>query len=52
MAGEPQVEETEVLAETVESVVCRWCGAADRIEVVARPEFGGPADEGPGDGGP
>jgi hypothetical protein len=52
MAGEPQVEETEVLGEQVEQVVCRWCGAGDRVEIVARPEFGGPADEGPGDGGP
>lgn len=52
MAGVPVVEESEVLAETMESVTCRWCGSADRVEVVARPEFGGPADEGPGDGGP
>lgn len=52
LAGEPTVEEREVLAETLEKVICRWCGAGDRIEVVARPEFGGPADEGPGDGGP
>ena len=52
MAGEPVVEERDVLAEAVEAVTCRWCGAGDRIEVVARPEFGGPGDEGPGDGGP
>ncbi len=52
MAGEPAVDEREVLAETVEQVVCRWCGAQDRVEIVPRPEFGGPADEGPGDGGP
>lgn len=45
MAGGPSVEETEVLAEAVESVTCRWCGAGDRIEIVLRPEFGGPADE-------
>jgi hypothetical protein len=37
LAGEPSVEETEVLAETVESVRCRWCNAADRIELVDRP---------------
>jgi len=41
-----------VLAETIEAVTCRWCGAADSIEIVSRPQFGGPADEGPGDGGP
>ena len=43
LSGEPTVEESEVLAETVESLACRWCGAADRVEVVARPPSGGPA---------
>ncbi|MFM1918137.1 MAG: hypothetical protein RJB01_1652, partial [Actinomycetota bacterium] len=38
-------------SEDVEEVVCRWCSAADRVEVVARPEFGGPNTEAPGDGG-
>ncbi len=52
MSGDPIVEETEVLDEQIEKVICRWCGAGDRVEIVARPEFGGPADEGPGDGGP
>lgn len=52
MGGVPVVEEHEDLSATVERVACRWCGAADRIEIVARPEFGGPSDEGPGDGGP
>lgn len=47
MSGDPVVEETEVLAETIASVTCRWCGAADRIEIVLRPEFGGPAGEQP-----
>jgi hypothetical protein len=37
LAGEPAVEETEVLAEKVESVRCRWCNAVDRIELVDRP---------------
>jgi hypothetical protein len=36
LAGQHQVEETEVLEETVESVTCRWCGRADAIEVVSR----------------
>jgi hypothetical protein len=36
-AGEPTVEETEVLAASVESVRCRWCSAVDRIELVDRP---------------
>ena len=36
LAGEHSVEETELLAETVESVRCRWCGRDDAVEVVAR----------------
>ncbi|MFJ1752515.1 hypothetical protein [Kitasatospora sp. NPDC088134] len=45
LAGESKVEETQVLAETIESVRCRWCNAVDQVELVARPG----ADE-PGDG--
>jgi hypothetical protein len=41
LAGEAVVEETEVLAETVESVRCRWCDAVDSVELVARPEVAG-----------
>jgi len=52
MGGEYAIEEREILTETIESVACRWCGHGDRVETVARPEFGGPASEGPGDGGP
>ena len=33
---DPRVEEQIVLAETVESVSCRWCGRADAIAVVDR----------------
>ena len=44
LAGEPRVEESETLAGGVEEVRCRWCGSTDAIELVARPEFGGPAD--------
>jgi hypothetical protein len=40
LAGEPTVEETEVLAETIEQVRCRWCGSAGTIETVARPDAG------------
>jgi hypothetical protein len=51
LAGEPVVEERQVLAETVEQVTCRWCGRADSIEVVPRPgRPGTPADAGPGPG--
>jgi hypothetical protein len=52
MAGEPVIEETELIEEDVARVVCRWCGSGDRVEVVPRPEFGGPAAEAAGDGGP
>jgi len=52
MAGDVAIEETEVLAGNVEQIVCRWCSASDRIELVLRPDFGGPSQEGPGDGGP
>jgi hypothetical protein len=51
MAGVPDVEETSVLAASVEEIRCRWCSATDRIELVPRPEFGGPTQESPGDGG-
>lgn len=40
LAGDPRVEQTEVRAETVESVSCRWCGRSDAIELVARNEAG------------
>jgi hypothetical protein len=41
LAGEPTIEEREVLSETVESVRCRWCDAVDTVEIVARPENAG-----------
>ena len=37
LAGEQQVEESEVLAEAVEQVTCRWCNGVNTIELVARP---------------
>lgn len=47
LAGEPVVEERQLLAETVEQVTCRWCGRTDSVEVVPRPgEPGAPADPG------
>ena len=42
LAGDHRVEETEVRAESVEQVTCRWCGRSDAIEVVARFETAGP----------
>lgn len=37
LAGEPAVEEREVLEEVVESVRCRWCDGVDTVELVPRP---------------
>ena len=51
MAGEVTVEERAVDQDRVLEITCRWCGAADRIETVLRPEFGGPSMEAAGDGG-
>lgn len=49
LAGEPVVEERQVVAETVDSITCRWCGRADSVDLVPRPgEPGAPADPGPG----
>ena|GEM_PF-180788 len=51
LAGDVEIDETTVLAEDVETIRCRWCSATDHIEIVPRPEFGGPSQEAPGDGG-
>ena len=46
LAGEPRIDESDVVEESVESVSCRWCGAdGDAIEVVPRPSAGGPTDD-------
>jgi hypothetical protein len=47
LAGEHDVESTEVRGESVETVSCRWCGRDDAIEVVSRTEASradGPTD--------
>lgn len=51
LAGEVSIDERTVVSEIVEMIRCRWCSASDRIEIVPRPEFGGPTQEAPGDGG-
>ena len=38
LAGDHQVEDTEVRDESVAAVTCRWCGRSDAIELVARAE--------------
>lgn len=45
LAGEPRVEETEVLAEHVEQVRCRWCDAVDSVELVMRADVAAQAAE-------
>jgi hypothetical protein len=37
LGGVGTVEESEVLARTVESVTCRWCGRADAVVVEPAP---------------
>lgn len=46
LAGEPAVEEREVLEERVESVRCRWCDGVDTVELVPRPAGSGSPAEG------
>jgi hypothetical protein len=40
LAGEHTIEEVEPIADDVESVTCRWCGAGDSVEIVARASDG------------
>ena len=37
LAGDQEVEERELLEDTVEHVTCRWCNAVDQVELVPRP---------------
>jgi hypothetical protein len=39
------VSQTEVLSESIEKVVCRWCGAQDAVQTVPRPAAGAPGVE-------
>ncbi|MGD0742510.1 MAG: hypothetical protein ABSA31_04380 [Acidimicrobiales bacterium] len=34
LGGERSIDEEEVLADVVESVMCRWCGKTSSIEVI------------------
>ncbi len=34
VGGQLSIEDSEVLAETVESVTCRWCGQAGAVEAL------------------
>ncbi len=43
LGGELSIDDEEVLAETVEEVSCRWCGAGTSVERLAGDDLGGPA---------
>ena len=40
LAGEPAIEERQVVEDVVEHVTCRWCSAVDAVEVEPRPAVG------------
>ncbi|MGB8021154.1 MAG: hypothetical protein WCF04_08005 [Candidatus Nanopelagicales bacterium] len=40
LSGAPVVESADVIAESVESVTCRWCGSGAAVELVPRPSAG------------
>jgi hypothetical protein len=46
LAGEPNVEEREVLADSIEHVTCRWCNAVDQVELIDRPDVPAATGEG------
>lgn len=46
LAGDHEVEQTELREEVMESVTCRWCGRSDAIELVDRNDVEG--DSSPG----
>ncbi|MEQ1787107.1 MAG: hypothetical protein ABL966_08655 [Acidimicrobiales bacterium] len=37
VGGELAVEEAEVLSESVDEVLCRWCGTGSSVEAVTPP---------------
>lgn len=36
LGGDPSIEESETLEETIERIECRWCGNADQIEAIPK----------------
>lgn len=36
LGGEVEIEQQAAMADDIESVTCRWCGASDAIELVPR----------------
>lgn len=49
VGGALTVEDVEVLADRVESVQCRWCGPAGRVETLAEEGLAPAAAAGPHD---
>ena len=43
LAGNHEVEDTDVTEEVLEQVSCRWCGRSDAIEMVSRAEADEPS---------
>jgi hypothetical protein len=50
LSGEPTVEESTDLEDSVQEVRCRWCSGVGTVELVARPQADHTA--GPGSVGP
>jgi hypothetical protein len=38
LAGVAQVEDVTTTTERIDSVVCRWCGRGEAVELVPRPD--------------
>jgi hypothetical protein len=38
LAGDQEVQEREVVSETIERVTCRWCAAVDSVVLEPRPD--------------
>jgi len=36
LGGAVTIEDQETMRDEIETVTCRWCGAADTIELIAR----------------
>jgi hypothetical protein len=51
VGGELRIEDEEVLAESVDDVVCRWCGTGASVVAMTAAEAEAAAGSGPGDPG-
>jgi hypothetical protein len=38
LSGEGTIEETETVSSSIVSLSCRWCGRADSVQLVPRPD--------------